>query len=199
MKISLIAFLFLLTGEKSFCQKDDHTIESFYNASINGVIEKLPSEISPDITISAKVKVIRNKKFCVLIVVESSLANPAFSTIAHSENDGDTLLFDMTSKKVYSFSEKKSYWYIEKDIKQVNILSDTIKKADTVIILSKTLNKQISPTPTLKEMNNGILSYSTNGFSFHYLSSQTSSISLEAIYNRCKDFTYTNQKTEFIY
>lgn len=199
MKINLLILFLLLFVAKCFCQKADSPMESFYNATIKGVLEKLASEINSDISINAKFKVIRDKDFCILIVIESSLENPVFSTIAHSENDGDTLLFDIKNKRVYNFAEKKSYWYIERNIKQANIQSDTIKNADTVIVLSKTLNKQISPTPTLKEMDKGILSYTTNGFSFQYISSKVSNISFEAIYNKCKKFIYTNRKTEFAY
>ncbi len=199
MKICTIILLLIFISGKCFCQKVDISIESIYNATIQGKIENLPSDINSDMTINAKLKVIRNNRFCILIIIESSLENPAFSTIAHSENDGDTLLFDMQQKRVFSFSEKKSYWYSENNIEQENIKSDTIKNADTVIVLSKTLNRQISPTPTLKEMSHGILSYSAKGFSFQYISSNTSIVSLEAIYIRCKNYIYTNKKTEFAY
>ena len=199
MKMNTLFFLTFFTVVKCFCQKSVISTESVYSVAIKGELENLPSEINSDMNINAKLKVIRNNRFCILVIIESSLENPAFSAIAHSENGGDTLLFDKMNKRVYNFSEKKSYWYTENCIKQENIISDTIKKSDTVIVLSKTLNKQISPTPTLKEMNNGILSYTTKGFSFQYISSNTSTVSLEAIYNRCKSFFYTKQKTEFAY
>ena len=199
MKMNTLFFLTVFTVVKCFCQKSVISTESVYSVAIKGELENLPSEINSDMNINAKLKVIRNNRFCILVIIESSLENPEFSAIAHSENEGDTLLFDKMNKLVYSFSEKKSYWYSENNIEQEDIKSDTIKKSDTVIVLSKTLNKQISPTPTLKEMSHGILSYSAKGFSFQYISSKTSIVSLEAIYNRCKNYIYTNKKTEFAY
>jgi hypothetical protein len=48
-------------------------------------------------------------------------------------------------------------------------------------------------------MKNGILNYSTKSFTFQYVSSKATTISLEAIYKRTKGFVYTKQKTEFAY
>jgi hypothetical protein len=193
--------LLLFIGIKSFSQQQNSATESIYNLKLKGElgITSLPVEVDPDISINAQLKVIRNSRFCILIIIESSIDNPVFSTISNSENEGDTLLFDVLQKRVYSFSERKSYWYSENTVNDENVISDTIKKADTVIVLSKTLKKEISPTPTLKKMKNGILNYSTKSFTFQYVSSKTTTISLEAIYKRTKGFVYTKQKTEFAY
>lgn len=201
MRDIIFIMMLLFTGIKSFSQEQNSTTESIYNLKLKGELDiaSLPDEVNSDISINAQLKVIRNNRFCILIIIESSIENPVFSTISNSENEGDTLLFDVLQKRVYSFSEKKSYWYSENTVNDENVKSDTIKKADTVIILSKTLKKEISPTPTLKKMKNGILNYSTKSFTFQYVSSKPTTISLEAIYKRTKGFVYTKQKTEFAY
>ena len=197
--VFIITLLFI--GAKSFSQQQNSATESIYNLKLKGELDNtsLPAEVNADISINAQLKVIRNSRFCILIIIESSIENPVFSTISNSENEGDTLLFDVLQKRVYSFSEKKSYWYSENTVNDENIKSDTIKKADTVIVLSKTLKKEISPTPTLKKMKNGVLSYSTKSFTFQYESFKQTTISLEAIYKKAKGFVYTKQKTEFSY
>lgn len=201
MKNIVFIILLLFIGIKSFSQKQSSATECIYNLKLKGELDitSLPAEVDADISISAQLKVIRNSRFCILIIIESSIENPVFSTISNSENEGDTLLFDVLQKRVYSFSEKKSYWYSENTVNDENVKSDTIKKADTVIVLSKTLKKEISPTPTLKKMKNGVLNYSTKSFTFQYVSSKETTISLEAIYKRTKGFVYTKQKTEFAY
>jgi hypothetical protein len=201
MKSIAFIILLLFIGIKSFSQQKNSATECIYNLKLKGELDitNLPAEVNSDISISAQLKVIRNSRFCILVITESSIENPVFSTISNSENEGDTLLFDVLQKKVYNFSEKKSYWYNENTVNDENVKTDTIKKADTLIVLSKTLKKEISPTPTLKKMKNGVLSYSTKSFIFRYVSSKPTTISLEAIYKRTKGFVDTKQKTEFAY
>ncbi len=188
-----LALFFAVTN--CFSQNETNTFESIYTLSIKGNIDI--AGLPPHIAINATLKVIRSSKYCILIIMESSLENQILSSIARSENDGDTLFFDVVNKKVYSFSKKKCYWYTENTITPNQ--KDTIKNSDTVITLSNKLDKLISPTPTLKEMNYGITSYATKKFSFLYISSKQSTVSLITIFNRCKNFLYTNQKTEFAY
>ncbi len=199
MKYYFILSLLVHFTNSGFSQKENITVESLYNFTLQGGVEELPPGINSDITVKASIKVIRNEKYCALIIVQSSLENPVLSEIAHSENDGDTLFFDIKQKRIYNIAEKKSYWFTTSTISFLEPSRDTIKKEDTLIALSKKINKYVSPSPTLGEMQCGVLYYAAKGFSFKYTASQKSNISLEAIFNRCKNFIYTGQKTEFAY
>ncbi len=198
MKIFLtIGFFALLLF--SFSQSKKLVIESIYKLEVAGEITDLPIKGGNKITINAKVKLIRNNRFCLITIIESSLNNEIFSSIAKSENEGDSLLFDIQQQKVFDISQKKIFWFSVNSVQGSDLNQDTLKLADTVVILSKKLNMYVSPSPTLKVMSKGILQYKTKKFIFNFISANKSNVPLEAIFDRCKNFMFTNQKTEFLY
>ncbi len=197
-KRGIFIFIFLTLSTLLFSQKKK-TIESVYKLKVRENVSDLPAGTDSTITINARIKVIRDDQLCLLVILESSIENEILSSSAHSENYGDTLLFDSNTKRVYSSVEKKSYWYKLSVMEQPSVLSDTITLHDTTIVLSNRLDKLTNPSPTLKEMGKGVATYATKTFSFLYETSAQTNFSLYAVLNRYKNFAYTNQKTVFVY
>lgn len=198
MKILFVICWLAFVTSSSYCQQSNPTIESNYSVRIKGKIDMggltmLDSVFVVDISFN----VVKDKKFCLFIAQVQSISNSMFPI--SGEQDPDSLLFDLDKRIVYDFAKMKSFSFKAMNYQLPDSMTDTIviQKKDTVIVLLKSLDKNIIPTPTIGILPYGVSSYTTKKFVVTYLNSRKSSFSLLPLYARCKDFEFTNTEFEF--
>lgn len=142
-------------------------------------------KISTPITFNGEITTVINDNYQLIIIRYSP---PESNFNFSSNNAADTLLYDLISKKVYIFSEKRAMLF---SIPVYNPGSDNkYIKGDAQLEFSNKIPKNAMPFPINVKPKKGLELYRNKSTSFTYLGDREISITLENIISMSKSFEF---------
>ncbi len=199
---ALLTVISLFIFSYSNAQNNGWAIESEYDFTLKGKaglqLDKLLDSV---FIINAKLRVIRDERFCLLMLEETSIINKSLPQNGANEEKSDSIFFDMKNKLVYNLKEMRVYNYKEKEFKIPEKANDTIRlqQQGFDIMLLKKLDKRNSPSPTLGSLPFGVAAYNGTGYSFTYITSTDKQAFLSKINDRVMKFQQGTGILPFIY
>lgn len=199
---ALLTVISLFIISFSNAQNNGWAIESEYDFTLKGKaglqLDKLLDSV---FIINAKLRVIRDERFCLLMLEETSITNKSLPQNGVNEEKSDSIFFDMKNKLVYNLKEMRVYNYKEKEFKIPEKNNDTIRlqQQELNIMLLKKLDKRNNPSPTLGDLPFGVATYTGKGYSFTYITSTDKQAFLSKINDRVMKFQQGTGTLPFIY
>lgn len=197
----IIVTLIILQNFAGFGQKDNYTMETSYQFTLNTKITSpFPGIIDSLIRVTGNLVAFNDGRYCLMVFRDMKIENPALASM-NGEEEADSMFFDLQNKFAYNFKEKVKYAYEQKHFSAIGSdeSSMTIKSADTLIQLSNKSDSKSCPSPSIYGFQHGVRHYSTKRFSFDFLSEKKSDLMLSTYVNKCSTFPYSNNKLQFMY
>ncbi len=199
---ALLTVISLFIFYISDAQNNGWAIESEYNFTLKGKLAlQLDKLLDSVFIINAKLKVVRDERFCLLMLEETSISNKSLPANGSNEEKSDSIFFDMKNKLMYNLKEMRVYNYKEKEFKIPEKNNDTVRlqQQEVNIVLLKKLDKRNSPSPTLGDLPFGVADYNGKGYSFTYITSTDKQAYLGKINDRVMQYKQGTGPLPFIY
>lgn len=182
----VISVMFILIFQVGKAQKEDAFLYSF-NSTINYTFDSI-IEISTPISFSGELLSLKKDNYRILIIKNDQ---PESNFNFNIDQIYDTLIFDLTYKKVYTFSEKNGMYFSLQVYKpgETNIYI----KNDATIRFSLKIPKDATPFAVLIKPEKGIESYVNKKSSFHYKGKKQIEIDLDGLITRYKSFPFVEK------
>jgi hypothetical protein len=201
MKRYLFFGFYLLFSLPVHSQHKNTTTASLYHFRLTGKITSpLPGIVDSTFSIYGKVRTEVDSRFCLLLFEDADIA-PVKGVPTSGNQDQDSILFDLQNKIAYNLNENFVFTFSTRTYEPVNKSGDTfeIRKADTLILLSKNQPGNIYPVPTLAGLPYAVIQYETSRYSFRLLSSGPGQTDLQKLYNRCRTIKTTKPAFRFMF